>query len=149
MDFMRLWRRIRFGDECWARGTGSLLTQRRPATTFAPSLQQRGEISRRRACRSECARGRGGITFREFASQAAKKLNSKERHKQASKQRELQSVVLKCTTAQEVLATMQQAMDRDARLLNHVHVATALHRVAKFSKRSRGLGLDRDPTFIK
>ena len=57
--------------------------------------------------------------------------------------------ILKCTTSQEVLATLQQAMDRDESVINNVHVAVALHRVAKFSKRSRGLRLDRDPTFMR
>jgi hypothetical protein len=38
-------------------------------------------------------------------------------------------------------------MDRDESIINYVHVATALHRAAKFSKRSRRLRLDRDPTF--
>jgi hypothetical protein len=62
-------------------------------------------------------------------------------------ERELQSAILKCTGSQEVLATLQQAMDWDESVINHVHVAGALHRVAKLSKRSRGLRLDRDPTF--
>ena len=62
-------------------------------------------------------------------------------------ERELQSAILKCTGSQEVLATLQQAMDRDESVINHVHVAIALHRVAKFSKWSRGLRLDRNPTF--
>ena len=66
-----------------------------------------------------------------------------------SAERELQSDILKCTTSQEVLATLQQAMDRDESVINHVHVAGALHRVAKFSKRCRGLRLEKDPTFIR
>ena len=64
-------------------------------------------------------------------------------------ERELQSAILKCTASQEVLATLQQTLDRDESVINHVHVATALHRVAKFSKRSRGLRLDKVPTFMR
>jgi hypothetical protein len=139
---------------------------------LVPSLQGGALWSWSRPGRRALESGKDSLAFREFSSQTTTELNPTERRKQGTQkealggksqgkpggtqgggprvtpaQRELQSAILKCTTSQEVLAIMQQAMDRDESVINHVHVAGALHRAAKFSKRSRGLRLDRETTF--